>query len=325
MKKIKLNFNGALLLIFAVLFITISIMRPEFLSVDYVIGVMLRNIVEIGLVALPVTLIIITGGIDLSVGAILVLSAITGGIAGQHLGAVAGFFVSFLVGGACGLFNAILIAKVKISPLVTTLASMFLFMGISRGISAGDSVYTYNIATFLGTTNLFGFLPLQIVIYAVLAVVFWFLLSKTPLGRKVYAIGYNEDACVYAGVKTDRIKIILYVLSGLMCALCSVIYLGRFTSVNVAADAGFNLKVVTIIVLGGASILGGVGDIKGTIIATMIIAVLNSGLTVMDIPVDNQTIVHGCVLILSLITYAMINDRAKKKKVIQPIEVIAEQ
>jgi ribose/xylose/arabinose/galactoside ABC-type transport system permease subunit len=315
-KGFKFTFNWALLVIFVILFATIASLNSAFLYPDYIIGVMLRNIIEIGLLALPMTLIVITGGIDLSVGSILVLSAIIGGIAAKQYGGTAGIVVTILVGTLCGLFNGIVIAKLKISPLVTTLATMYLFLGLARGISLGDSIYTYNISSFLGNAVLFG-IPIQIFLYIVLALIFYLLLSKTTLGRSLYAIGLNEHATKYSGINTNKVKIGIYVMSGFMCSIASLIWLGRFTSIKYDAGTSINLIVVTVIVLGGTSILGGYGDIKGTIIATLILAVLNSGLTVLNIPIATQIIVQGLVLVISLIAYAILNERAIKSKIIK--------
>jgi len=314
-KKFRFTFNFALFVIFAMLFILIAILNSNFLAPDYLIGVMLRNIVEIGLMALPVTLIIITGGIDLSVGSILILSAMAGGLAANSYGSTVGLIVTLLTGALCGLFNGLVIAKLKISPLVTTLATMFLFMGLARGISLGDSIYSFKISDFFGTTYLIG-IPMQIFIYIALAVIFYLLLAKTTLGRSLYAIGLNENAAKYSGIKTDSVKIGIYVLSGLVCSVAALIWLGRFTSIKYDAGTSLNLKVVTVIVLGGTSILGGFGDMKGTIIATLIIAVLNSGLTVLNIPIDTQTIVHGSVLVISLIAYSIMTERVKQNRIV---------
>ncbi len=316
--KMKFSFNLALTAILVLLFGFIALRNPVFLSYDYLIGVMLRNIVEIGMMALPVTLIVITGGIDLSVGSTMVLSAMIGGMAATSFGPAAGVIACMLTGTACGLFNALLISKVKISPLVATLATMYLYMGIARAISKGDSVYAFPGAQELGNSLVFG-VPVQIYLYALLALAFWFVLSKTTLGRKLYAIGLNENATSYCGINTDKVKGTIYVIASVVCALAGLIFLGRFTSIKYDAGTSLGLKVVTIIVLGGTSILGGSGDMKGTILAALIIAVLNSGLTVLGIPNDMQTIVHGMILVISLVSYAILNERARKSRIIEPV------
>jgi ribose/xylose/arabinose/galactoside ABC-type transport system permease subunit len=309
------TFNWALAIILIVLFAVIANINWVFLSFDYLMGVMLRNIVELGMMSLAVTLIIITGGIDLSVGSTMVLASMIGGIVSLRAGSAAGIIAALLTGSACGLFNGFLIAKIKISPLVTTLATMYLYMGLARSISRGDSVYSFPPSAWLGNTELLR-VPLQVLLYAVLAFVFWFVLAKTTLGRRLYAIGLNENAADFSGVNTRRVKLGIYFISGLICALAGLIWLGRFTSVKYDAGTSLGLKVVTIIVLGGTSIMGGIGDMKGTILATLIIAVLNSGLTVLNIPIAAQTIVHGLILVVSLVSYFILNRRVSRSRVI---------
>jgi ribose transport system permease protein/rhamnose transport system permease protein len=320
-KSSGISFNLSLLLIFAILFVTIGIINHNFFNPNYIINVMIKNIIEIGLIALPLTLIIITSGIDLSVGSIMILSAISGGMVATAYGDIAGIVVGLIVGVACGYMNGLVVAKLKISPLITTLATMFLFRGIAKGITAGDSVYTYGFSTFMGNQTLLG-LPISIIIFVIMAIAFYIILSKTTLGRSLLAIGNNENATRYSGINVNNILILIYTLCGLICAIAGYIYLGRFTSVKYDVANSLNLQIITVVVLGGTNIMGGSGDMKGTIIATLIIAVLNSGLTVLNIPVDAQTIINGVVLIISLIVYSILNEMGKNKRIINvaPIE-----
>lgn len=316
-KKFKFTYNMALFLIWIIIFAFIGIKAPNFLKPNYIINVMLKNIVEKGMVALPMTLIIISAGIDLSVGNILVLSCMLGAMVAASLGEIPAILISLLVGAVCGVLNGLVISKVKISPMVTTLATMYLYLGLARGLSEGESVYSYNLTTALGTTKIAGFLPLQIVIFVILAVVFVYLLHYTAWGRKLYAVGLNPNAAEYAGIDTNKMIMQLYTMAGVVCALAGSIFLGRFTSVKYDAGTNFNLNVITIVVLGGTSINGGVGSMRGTILATLIIATLNSGLTVLNIPIDVQTIVQGVVLMIALIAYAIVEVRSKKKKILK--------
>jgi ribose transport system permease protein/rhamnose transport system permease protein len=315
-KRFGINFNIALIIILIALIAIIGSVNPTFVSYNYMMSVVVKNIMEIGLMALPMTLIVITAGIDLSVGSTMIFSAIAGGMVATSMGETAGILVTLLVGAACGLANGLIIVKLKINALITTLATFFLFRGIAKGITHGDSVYSYDFTTSVGNMDIFG-IPLVLFVFIVAAVIFTLLLSKTGFGRSLYALGLNENATRYSGINADRTLIAIYMISGIVCAIAAFFYLGRFTSVKFDVANSMNLKVVTVIVLGGTSILGGVGDMKGTIIAIFIIAVLNSGLTVMDIPIDVQTIIQGTVLIISLIVYSILGERAKKRRIIE--------
>ena len=317
MKKFKFTYNTALFLIWIVIFAFIGIKAPNFLKPNYLVNVMLKNIVEKGIVALPMTLIIITAGIDLSVSNILVLSCMLGAMVAGVAGEIPALLISLVVGAACGILNGLIISKVKISPMVTTLATMYLYLGLARGLSEGESVYSYNVTTVLGTTKIGEFFPIQIVIFIILAIVFVYLLHSTAWGRKLYAVGLNPNAAEYAGINTNKLLMQIYTIAGIISALAGLIFLGRFTSVKYDAGTNFNLNVITIVVLGGTSINGGVGNMKGTLLATLIIATLNSGLTVLNIPIDVQTIVQGVVLMIALIAYAVVSVRSKKKKILK--------
>ena len=201
--------------------------------------------------------------------------------------------------------------------MVTTLATMYLYLGLARGLSEGESVYSYNVTAVLGTTKIGEFFPIQIVIFIILAIVFVYLLHSTAWGRKLYAVGLNPNAAEYAGINTNKLLMQIYTIAGIISALAGLIFLGRFTSVKYDAGTNFNLNVITIVVLGGTSINGGVGNMKGTLLATLIIATLNSGLTVLNIPIDVQTIVQGVVLMIALISYAVVSVRSKKKKILK--------
>ncbi len=316
MKKFRFTYNTALFLIWIVIFVFIGIKAPGFLKSKYLINVMLKNIVEKGMVALPMTLIIITAGIDLSVGNIMVLSCMLGAMAAERMGGAVAVVITLAIGVICGLLNGLVISRVKITPMVTTLATMYLYLGLARGISEGNSVYSYKASEFMGTTSIAG-IPLQIYLLIILAAVFIYVLHKTSWGRKIYAMGLNPNAAEYAGIDTNKLTMQIYIMAGLVCAVAGLIFLGRFTSVKYDAGTNFNLNVITIVVLGGTSINGGIGDMRGTVLATLIIATLNSGLTVLNIPIDVQTIVQGVVLMLALIAYAVVNRKNLRKRIIK--------
>ena len=265
-------FDLALLVILLISFLGIASQNAVFLSRDYVIGVVLKNAIEIGFMALPMTIIIITGGIDLSCGNIMVLSSMLGGMAAVKSGSIVGILVTLSVGVLCGLLNGIVITKVRVPAMITTLATMYLYLGIARGISKGDSVCSYGATSFLGNEMVLG-IPIQIYFYIVVAIIFVMILQKSTYGRKIFAIGLNEGATRYSGINTDKVILLAYVMEGVMASLAAMTWIGRFTSLKYDAGTNMHMKVITVVVLGGTSIMGGVGDMKGTIIATLIIAV----------------------------------------------------
>lgn len=314
MKKKSFNlYNVVLFLVLVVLIVLISFIAPNFLKPKYLIGVAFRNIIELGLLALPMTLLMISGGIDFSVGSTMILTVLLSGLAVNKLGEGWGVPVAILVGLAAGLFNGLLTVKAKIPAMVATMSAHFLFTGIGRVMTGTDGVYAYPASVTLGTLKIAG-IPVQILIFLVLTLVFFYVLKYTTLGRRIYAIGLNRNSASFSGINIDAISIGLYTLMGLVGSLAGMIYLGRFSTIKYNADPSINMNVMTIVILGGTSIAGGKGDIIGTLIGTLIIATLNSGLTVLNIPIAMQMIVRGMVFIIALTVGTYMESREKITK-----------
>lgn len=323
----KFTYNKALLLICVVLFLAIGFVRPIFFSGNY-ISETIKQVVEIGIMVLPVTFIIISGGIDFSMNASMILSAIVSSIVFKYTNSFVAILVALIIGLVCGLINGILIAKLKLPPLVTTLATMYLFKGIAEGLtmgitSVGASVASYPAATFLGTGKLLG-IPTQFWLLAILAVLFYIVLSKTYYGRYIYAVGLNEQAAKYSGIQVERLKIALYVLGGFVYSIAGLVYLGRFSSLRYDSADPITLQVLTTVVLGGTSIAGGFGDIKGSVLGIVIIAILKSGMNVLFIPQTTQKIVLGLILLISLMIFEVIRSRTEKKKKVGSLKAAQE-
>jgi ribose transport system permease protein/rhamnose transport system permease protein len=312
-RRFKFGYNYALLIILVVCVLLISSQNPVFLRSGYLLNVVVKNSVEIGLMAFAATFVIITGGIDLSCGTAMILCAVIGGIAAVHTNSVIGVLVTLSMGLICGLLNGVTIAIVKVPPMVATLSTMFLYMGIARGITKGDSIYTFDASTFLGNAMILK-IPIQIWIGIIMAILFCIILHNSSYGRRIYAIGLNENAAKYAGINTPGVVIGAYTFCGLMAGLAALIWLGRFNAVKYDAGAVMHLRVITVVVLGGTSVAGGTGDMKGTILATLIVATLNSGLTVLSIPVNTQTVVQGTVLLVSLVVFDLLKRQVPIKK-----------
>lgn len=318
----KLTYNWTLLGICVVLFAIFSFMNPGFATSSYILET-IKMIVEIGIMALPLTLLIVMGGIDFSMASTLVLAAVVGGIVTPAYGPVLGLLATFATGILCGSFNGFLIARLKLPPLVTTLATMYLFKGISIGItlgtpSVGTNVSATAIATFLGSGTVGG-IPTQIWLFALLAFLFYLFLSKTPYGRILYAIGLNENATRFSGVNTVRMKHLIYALGGLMFSIAGLVFMGRFSTIQFDSADPYTMQVITATVLGGCDIMGGRGDIKGTILGVSIIGILKGGMNVILLPQTQQKIIIGVILLLSLVAFDIINRRtARVKKSVQP-------
>jgi rhamnose transport system permease protein len=230
-----------------------------------------RDLWERAILALPMTLIIITAGIDLSVGSAMALCAIAMGTAfhaGLSMPLAIG--VALAVGLAGGLLNGVFIALVGVHPLLVTLATYSAFRGFAEGISHGQSIKGFP-AWFPSLAGTVGGVPVAGIVFAAGAVLTAIVLARTPLGRSVYAMGYNETACRFSGIPTRRIKLMLYGAAGLAAGVASIIYTARVNTAGADQGTNYELDVITAVVLGGTSIFGGRGRIIGTVLGLLLI------------------------------------------------------
>lgn len=263
-----------------------------------------RLSVEIGLLALALTPIIITGGIDLSVGSMMGLSAIACGwlwqVGGLPIWASA--LVTLLVGLLGGGLNALLIARFNLPPLIVTLGTFSLFRGLAEGITGGVANYSGfpHSFLFLGQGYWLTFLPPQMLILVVAAVFYFLLLHRTVIGRSLYAIGFSAEGARFAGIPKAKRIALVYVLSGLFASLAAVIYIAHLGQAKSDAGTGYELIAITAVVLGGTSIFGGRGTVWGTVLGLFAIVVLQNGLRLATLPTELAGILTGVLLVVTI-------------------------
>jgi len=313
--RLGVTYQLALFLLLVFLVVFFGVIQPVFFDPDVFFNVT-AIIGEIGIMALAMTFIITTGGIDLSVGYNLQLCAIVfGSVYARTHNVPEAAALAVLCGIACGFLNGLIISRTKIPPLVTTLATMNLFRGISM-IVAGSQTYAGFPASFkaISTTELFGIVPIQFIYYLVLFMIFGLFYAKGTLGRNLKGIGFNENVLVFSGINTKRTLLFIYTLAGLMCAGASLIYLGRLSAATTSMGNDLNLQVITAVVLGGTSIMGGIGSISGTFIGTLIIGVLRKGFTLLNFSGNIFNFTLGVILIVALIAFALLEERKKTRR-----------
>jgi len=283
-----------------------------------------RLATEIALMALPMTLIIITGGIDLSVGSTMGLSAIMLGVAWHNWGLPleVAILVALLVGTACGVFNAFFITRVGLPPLITTLATLALFRGLAEGVAQARSVrgypdwfYILGQEDFLGDATAF---PNQLFLVIISIIAVGAALAWTPFGRSLYAIGNNETAARFSGLPVLRNKFAIYTLSGFMSGLAAWIFVSRVSTTRSDMGTGFELTVITAVVVGGTSIFGGSGSILGTVLGLALIQLMKNGLALAGAKGDSTTIVVGVVLIVAVLLNAFIANPPERIRRLLP-------
>lgn len=262
------------------------------------------NVGEAAIMALPLTLIVVTGEIDLSVASMLGLSGVLMAELFKHGWPIwPAMLAAVVLGAVLGSFNGFLVIRVGLPSLAVTIGTLTLYRGIAQGILPTDTIGGFpTYLTNIGVVPIPGtHIPYSIAFFGVLAVVFAVVLHATPLGRAIFAIGAGQEAAFFAGIRVKRIKFWLYVLSGTLCGFAGVLWTLRFASARYDSGVGLELYVVTIVLLGGVSIFGGRGTILGVVLAVAVLGTLQTALTADLMPAQDQTIVVGSLLLASVI------------------------
>lgn len=292
-----------------VLFVVFSLSSPNFFQFSNIIGILLATAVN-GILALGVTFIITTGGIDLSVGTVMTLSAVMAGVFITYWGLPVplGVLAGLGTGALAGLANGLIITKMRIPPFIATLGMMMIARGLALVISGLTPIYFNDAPSF---TNIAmgsvlgaiipGFeIPNAVLILFLAAIVAGFILSKTVLGRYTFALGSNEEATRLSGVNVAAWKTAVYTLGGAFSGLAGVIIAARLNSAQPSLGAGYELDAIAAVVIGGTSLSGGEGTILGTIIGAFIISTLTNGLRILSVPQEWQIVVTGVIVITAV-------------------------
>jgi len=297
-----LSHEAMLALLLALALFTLSRLSDSFLSSANLLN-QVRLMAEIGLIALAMTLVIVTGGIDLSVGSITGLSAILLGVLWSKLGIPLPMAAVLAIAGGmvAGLANGLIITRFGVPPLIATLATMAFYRGLAEGLSQGRSVRGYPESFYvLGQGDVLG-VPTQVLILLAAAILVGIALQMTAFGRTVLAIGANETAARFSSLPVDRVKLIVYGFSGLMAGLAGVLLVSRVTTTRSDMGMGWELDAITAVVLGGASIFGGRGTVLGTVLALALIQCLKNGLSLAGVKADGTIVLIGLFLIAAVL------------------------
>ena len=304
--------HESILAILTVLALAILAMQSDkFFTTDNLLN-QGRLMSEVGLVALAMTFIIVTGGIDLSVGSILGLTAILLGVFWKNMGLPlpAAMALAVLCGTLAGFVNGLIITRFKVPPLIATLATLALYRGLAEGISEARSVRGYpEWFYFFGQGEVLG-IPFQLWVLVIATIIAGVILARTGFGRATYAIGANETAAHFSGIRVNATKLWIYTAAGFMAAIAAVIFVSRVTTTRSDMGTGLELDVITGVVLGGTSIFGGKGTIIGTALGLILIQALKNGLSLSGVKGDGTIVVIGVVLIGAILASAIF-DRNK--------------
>lgn len=299
----KLLAKYGIYIAFAILFITLSITSESFLTTTNIINI-LRQVSIIGIVSIGMSFVIMTGGIDLSIGSIMALSAVVATSFAKVDSSYSLFIpviVGIMVGLACGLTNGILVAKWRVSPFIATLGMMTAARGLAMVYTEGRPVIglseSYN---NIGSGSFLN-LPIPIIIFVAIVLIGTFLLNFTVFGRYVFATGGNEQAAKLSGIRVTSIQIGVYAIAGILAGVGGMILSSRIMSGSPVLGQGYELDAIAAVVIGGTSLLGGVGSIMGTVVGVLIIGVMNNGLDLLNVSSYYQQILKGAIIVIAIL------------------------
>ncbi|MEV3399756.1 ribose ABC transporter permease RbsC [Paenibacillus larvae] len=286
-----------------ILIIIVSVLNPSFLEPLNILN-LLRQVSINALIAFGMTFVILTGGIDLSVGSILALSStFIANMLVSGFEPILAIIIGCFLGGMMGMINGLMITQGKMAPFIATLATITIFRGLTLVYTDGNPITGLGDSmTFqlLGRGYQFG-IPVPAITMIITFAVLWVILHKTSFGRKTYAIGGNEKAAIVSGIKVSRFKIMIYSLAGLFSALAGAILTSRLNSAQPTAGTSYELDAIAAVVLGGTSLSGGRGRIVGTLIGALIIGTLNNGLNLLGVSSFYQMVVKGIVILIAVL------------------------
>jgi ribose/xylose/arabinose/galactoside ABC-type transport system permease subunit len=302
MTRYLLRHESILAVLLVLALFVLAMQSDRFFTVDNLLN-QGRLMAEVGLVALAMTFVIVSAGIDLSVGSILGLVAILLGVFWQKLGLPLplAMVLGVVVGAVAGFVNGIIITRFRVPPLIATLATLALYRGLAEGISQARSVRGYPDWFFvLGQGEVLG-VPTQLWIFLLCAVVAAIILGMSTFGRATYASGANAVAARFSGIPVDRTILLIYTASGLISGLAAVIFVSRVSTTRSDMGTGLELDVITAVVLGGTSIFGGRGTIIGTLLGLVLMQALKNGLALSGVKGDGTIVVIGLILIATIV------------------------
>lgn len=304
-KSIKMNAGwtrkAGILASFVLLCAVFAILTDKFLTVGNIRNILLQSSIN-GTIAIGMTMVIITSGIHLSVGSIMALSSM---IAAKLMVSGCPFqlalLVALLIGLLLGALDGLLISTLKLQPFLVTMGTMSAYRGLTLIISDGLPVRGLNRAFLNGMNSLNTSIPIPIILWLALTVIFAFVMKYTRYGQYIFAIGGNEEAARFSCVNTVAVKTLTYSFSGLCCAVAAIIYMGRLAAADPQAGDGYEMNAIASAAIGGASLAGGKGSLSGTLIGALILAVLSNGLTLINVQSFYQTFFVGIIIIVATI------------------------
>ena len=300
-KAWKLDQRLLLGIVIIVLVAVVGIINPKFITLNNVIAIF-QQIAVLGVLTMAMSMLLISGGIDLSIGSMMTLSAV---VVATVLMKGGNMFTALLAGVGiavlCGLFNGVIIAKSRCMPLIITLGTSQVFYGISLLIAGGSFLQFQNRLDFMRTIKLAGFLPLMVIFMIIVCFMVYFLLERTKFGRRIVAIGGNEKNAYLSGISVDLYKIITYGISGAIVAIAGLIFAARLNAITANAGSGYELNALVAAVIGGVTFEGGRGTVLGAFLGCLLIGIISNALDILGVDAYIKIVITGLIIVVAVV------------------------
>ncbi len=286
----------------------VSVINPRFIMMQNIITIF-QQICVLGILTMAMSMLLISGGIDLSVGNIMTISGIVMAyLVAQGVATPIVVIAGLATGAVCGLLNGFIISKSHCIPLIISLGTSQIFYGLALSISNG------RIMMFRGTLDslrirIFGVFPTMLIVLAFMVLLSFVLMNKTKFGRRIVAIGGNEKNAFLSGINVDRYKIAIYTISGLFCAVASLVFAARIDSITSNAGSGYETNALTAAIIGGVTFSGGKGTISGAFLGCLLMGVISNAMNILSIPSYTQTVITGCIIVAAVVLSNINNIR----------------
>ncbi|MDR2049017.1 MAG: ABC transporter permease [Treponema sp.] len=312
--KVSILRSQHALLGFVIIFIAlvISLINSRFIAVTNLLSIF-QQISVLGILTMTMSILLISGGIDLSIGNSMVLSGMVMGIlVNEGVSVSLAACVGVFIGGLCGLVNGLIVSYSRCIPLIITLGTGQIFHGITLTLSGGRIISFKGTLDYIGKTRIFGVFPIMLFALIIVIAVTWFMMNYTKYGRRIVAIGANEQNAYLSGIKVLPYKISLYTIGGLFCGVAAIIFSARLDSITSSAvNAGYETRTLSAAIIGGVTFTGGKGTISGAFLGCLLMGVINNAMNILKVPSYIQTIISGAIIVTAVVVSNINNIKRK--------------
>jgi ribose/xylose/arabinose/galactoside ABC-type transport system permease subunit len=305
------NQHVLLSLVIVIIGVIISIINSRFITAVNLISIF-QQISVLGILTMAMSILLISGGIDLSIGNSMVLAGVIMGIlANRGVPIAAAALVSIVAGGLCGLVNGLIVSYSRCIPLIITLGTGQIFYGLSLTFSGGRIISFNGALDFIGKTKIFGVFPIMLFALIIVIAFTWVMMNYTKYGRRIVAIGSNEQNAFLSGIKIMPYKISLYTIAGLFCGVAAIIFSSRIDSITANAGGGYETRALSAAIIGGVTFDGGKGTVSGAFLGCLLMGVINNAMNILKVPSYIQTIITGAIIVAAVVL-SNINNLKRK-------------